>query len=331
MCVCGLLVSVTLCFSGLFYLCFQRLFLNGNLALLQFNFLFLTSKVCICGRNFLRLALFLGLNSTCGIGTSLFDFCDLLQLRFLNSQFVLLLSNFSVSNDLCFICGTCAFCFCDSDFSLRLCLCFLSVLGNLYSILNTQILNHAVSILEVLDIKRSQLQTKVCKVRSNILHDLFSKLLLVSLNQLFQSSLRDNFTDVTFQNRLDNLLNIFDRISKKLRCGNRHALRVSINSHVGNCINIDIDSILGRNLITRRKVYLNILQRHIVNTLNQRNDETSLTMNSLATRRPSNNHSLIGRCFLIARLKNNSNQHNRSDNCNQRNKCKKINHIFSLD
>ena len=160
--------------------------------------------------------------------------------------------------------------------------------------------------------------THITKVWTYIVYHLFSKRLLVSLNQLLESSLGNNLSNVTFKYRRYDVLNVLDGVSKKLgACYLKH-IRFLRNRHIRYSVNHYVDSILGRNLVTRRKVYLNVLKGHIIHSLYHRNHNLCLTNHSRCPTWTCNYHCLV-RWTLFVTHRKQEHEHKHYCQCNSTN------------
>ena len=271
-----LLFSVLLSFSSLLNFSFQHALLNGDLALLQLNFLLLASQVSVRSCDFVRLTLVLSLNLLSSISLSLLGFNALLHFCLLDSELSLLTSNLSCGIHLCIVSSLVVFSLSNGDFTLCIRLSDCSALTDLLNVVNTQVVDYAAFIREVLNIEGNQFQTELSQVRNDVCLNLIRESLTVR-NHFSQLHLTNDFTHITFQQVINLITNgLTINVQEVLSCQCNH-FGGATNANCNSRVNANIDILGSRNCGLGLYVDLNRAKRQLIKTFEERNLHTSLT------------------------------------------------------
>ena len=272
----SLLLSILTSFRSLLNFGFQSLFLDSDLTLLKFNFLLLASNIGFGSRNISQLTLFLKLDGLSCISLSLSSVLGLLQSGTLHFQSVVLDGDFLSSLDLSVIGSLSVSSLSNRNFTLGVRLSNRSILTNLLNVVNTQVINYATLVREVLNVEGNQFQTELGQVRNHIRLNSVAERLTIR-NHLSQLHLTDDFADVTFQQVIDLGGNYITLNVQEVLSRNLNHIIGSANLDGNSRVNLYVNVFSSRNCGLGLNVNLDGTKSQLIQSFEERNLKASLT------------------------------------------------------
>ena len=297
--------SVLVCISLLLNSSSKNLFFNQHLLLFQVRFTLSLGNLCIHSCHLNRLLLLLLLNSISSICLCLFNISSTLQFALGNRKLILTLRNCQISMYLRIISFLLGSSLSNSHITLGNSLADRSILADFCRIICTQIDNQTIIVNNILDIAAQDADTQLFHILSSLFQHFVREGVTVDVN-LLQIKRTDNLTHITFKRILQTASNIRRLHIQKVSCCQVDTVFL-INDNLGNCINLNIDKIIGGNALAGFDVNGHLPQIQHINALQKRDFKAAYTnKDTRILRQTGNNIRHVRWCFYITGLSRNN-------------------------
>ena len=252
-----------------------------------------------------------------GVGLGLLGVGGNLQLRLLDLQFVVLLSDLGVGHDAGLVGGLVGFRLGDGHVTVGLGLGDGRVLFDEGGVVSTQVTDQTVFIRHVLDIAGQDLNAQLIHVLGRLLHHLIGEGVTVGVD-LFQRQCADDLTHVA----LERVLQVHGDVScllvqEVLGC-QLDTLLSGGNTDLGNSVHVDVDEVVGRHGLFRLDIHRHLAQIQLIQTLKEGDTDTGPANQDLTLFfQAGDDVRLIGRCFHITHQEQHDDNYRNDDRRDQ--------------
>ena len=176
-----------------------------------------------------------------------------------------------------------------------------SILADFRRIICTQINNQAVIVNNILDIAAQDADAQLFHILGSLLQYFIGEGITVNVN-LLQIQRTDNLTHITFKRILQAACNIRRLHIQKVSCRQVDTVFL-INDNLSNCINLNIDKVIGGNALAGFDVNGHLAQIQHIHALQKRDFKAAYTnKDTRVLRQTGNNVGHVWWCFHIAGL-----------------------------